>query len=73
MNNYKTRKDTLKILGIHYKTLYKLAENKEIETVKIGSRQLYNIDKYLKSLKIEKENKKIYVIVEYQVQNKKKI
>jgi len=58
MENYKTRKETLEILGIHYKTLYKLAENKEIESIKIGSRQLYNINKYLKNLKIENVNKK---------------
>ena len=32
MDNYKTRSESCEILGIHYKTLYKLAENKEIET-----------------------------------------
>lgn len=58
MNNYKTRSETCEILGIHYKTLYKLAENKEIESVKIGQRQLYNVNKYLSKIKIEKENKK---------------
>ena len=51
-NSYLTRKDATKILGIHYHTLYKLAEKKEIETVKIGSRQLYNVNKYLQSKKI---------------------
>jgi excisionase family DNA binding protein len=58
MNNYKTRSETCEILGIHYKTLYKLAESKEIESVKIGQRQLYNVNKYLSKIKIEKENKK---------------
>lgn len=51
-NNYITRKEATKILGIHYHTLYKLAENKEIEVVKIGQRQLYNVNKYLQSKKI---------------------
>jgi excisionase family DNA binding protein len=37
-NNYLTRKEATKILGIHYHTLYKLAKNKEIEVVKIGQR-----------------------------------
>lgn len=56
--NYKTRREASKILGIHYLTLYKLAENKEIDTMKIGNRQLYNIDKYLKDHDIEKQDKK---------------
>ncbi len=51
-NSYLTRKEAIKILGIHYHTLYKLAINKEIETVKIGQRQLYNVNKYLQSKKI---------------------
>ena len=55
-NNYLTRKEAIKILGIHYHTLYKLAENKEIETVKIGQRQLYNVNKYLQSKKIMNVN-----------------
>ena len=51
-NSYLTRKEATEILGIHYHTLYKLAEKKEIETAKIGSRQLYNVNKYLQSKKI---------------------
>ena len=47
MDNYKTRSESCEILGIHYKTLYKLAENKEIETIIIGKQQLYNVKKYL--------------------------
>ena len=56
--NYKTRREALKILGIHYHTLYKLAKNNEIEAIKIGERQLYNIDKYLKEKQIEKNEKR---------------
>ena len=52
MNNiYLTRKEATKALGIHYHTLYKLVENKEIKIVKIGKRQLYNVNKYLLSKK----------------------
>jgi excisionase family DNA binding protein len=58
MENYKTRKEVCEILGIHYSTLYKLAEKEEIETIKIGDRQLYNVNKYLKKIKVEDESKK---------------
>jgi excisionase family DNA binding protein len=56
--NLKTRKEACEILGIHYHTLYKLAKNKEIETVKIGNQQKYNTEKYLREKKLEKKNKK---------------
>ena len=55
---YKTRKDTCEALGIHYLTLYKMAENGEIDTSKIGQRQLYNVDKYIREKQIEKVDKK---------------
>jgi putative resolvase len=58
MENYRTRKEACEILGIHYVTLYKLAERKEIESIKIGERQLYNVNKYLKKIKAEDEIKK---------------
>lgn len=56
--NYKSRKDTCDILGIHYLTLYKLAEKGDIESIKIGSQQLYNVNKYMTKIKMEKINKK---------------
>ncbi len=56
--NYKTRRDACEILGIHYHTLYKLAKNKEIEAIKIGSNQLYNVDKYIKDKRLSKTNKR---------------
>jgi len=58
MSNYKTRGEACEILGIHYHTLYKLAEKGDIETAKIGERQLYNVDKYMLKIKMEKTNKK---------------
>jgi len=58
MSNYYTRKSACEKLGIHYHTLYKLAEDGKIETAKIGSRQLYNVDKYLRDNKITKEERK---------------
>jgi excisionase family DNA binding protein len=56
--NYKTRKDACEALGIHYLTLYKMAKNGEIDTAKIGQRQLYNVDKYIREKQIEKVDKK---------------
>jgi len=55
-NKYVSRKEASEILGIHYHTVYALAERKEIETVKIGKRQLYNVNKYLQKQKIPVEN-----------------
>lgn len=56
--NYKTRKEACEILGIHYHTLYKLATDEKIEYAKIGSRQLYNVDKYIRDNKISKTKKR---------------
>ncbi len=52
------RKDALSILKIHKSTLYSLAENKQIETIKIGTKYFYNIEKYLKdnNISIEEAN-----------------
>jgi putative resolvase len=49
MEGFMTRKDASDALKIHYNTLYKLAENKEIETIMVGKQQLYNVKKYLQS------------------------
>ena len=56
-SNYKSRKEVCDILGIHYLTLYKLAEKGDIETIKIGERQYYNINKYMSKIKMEKNEK----------------
>lgn len=53
-----SRKEASAKLGIHYHTLYALAERKEIETVIVGKQQMYNVDKYLKEKGIENEGKK---------------
>lgn len=54
---YYTRKKASEKLGIHYHTLYRLADRNEIETLTIGSRQLYNVDKYIKENNTEMNNK----------------
>jgi len=42
------RAETLKTLGICYQTLYKMADRKEIDTIKVGENTLYNVNKYLR-------------------------
>jgi len=53
------RKEVLNVLNIHYVTLYNMIERKEIEVVKIGNKNLYNLDKYLKDNNISIEENKI--------------
>lgn len=55
---YVKRKEVLRTLGICYKTLYKMAEEGEIETIKIGHNKLYNLKKYMRERKIMFEKKK---------------
>jgi excisionase family DNA binding protein len=47
MEGYLTRKEACDILKIHYNTLYKMAENKLIDSVVIGHQRMYNVKKYL--------------------------
>lgn len=42
------RGEACKKLGINWQTLYKLGDNKEIDSVKIGGHTVYNVDKYLR-------------------------
>ena len=53
------RKEALKILGVCYVTLYKMAENKEIDTIKVSLNTLYNVKKYLREKNIILNKKKI--------------
>ncbi len=45
---YVKRATVLKTLGICYQTLYKIADKKEIDTIKVGKNTLYNLNKYLR-------------------------
>jgi putative resolvase len=58
MDKFIARKEALKILGIHYHTLYRLVEDKEIEILIIGNKNFYNINGYLKKKGINMEEKK---------------
>lgn len=56
MVEFMSRKEASTTLGIHYHTLYALAKRKEIETIKIGKQQMYNVAKYLKQKGVIKKN-----------------
>ena len=58
MDKYIPRKEVLNVLKIHYHTLYRMIERNEIETVKVGSKTLFNLDKYLRDqgVKTQKKN-----------------
>jgi predicted site-specific integrase-resolvase len=49
---YVKRKEALKTLGICYATLYKMAHNKEIDTIIVGNNMVYNVNKYLREKNI---------------------
>jgi putative resolvase len=43
-----SRKQVLETLGIHYQTLRNMANRKDIEYIKIGRKNMYNLDEFLK-------------------------
>jgi len=47
MDKYVTRKEFLKVIVISYNTLLKLRRSGEIETIKIGKKIFYNLNKFL--------------------------
>jgi putative resolvase len=51
------RKEVLDVLKIHFTTLYDMVKRKEIEAVKIGNKNLYNLEKYLKDNNISTNDK----------------
>ena len=52
------RKKVLEKLGIHYQTLYNMVERNDIEYIKVGTKHLYNLDKYLRDNGVINEEKK---------------
>lgn len=60
-SNYVARKEVILRLGIHYHTVHAMAKRGEIETIQVGTRKKYNLEKYIKEHNIgninnEKEN-----------------
>lgn len=53
---YVTRRIAVEKLGVHFNTLYAMAERGDIETVTVGKQKKYNVEKYMKKIK---ENEQI--------------
>jgi putative resolvase len=53
MDKYISRKELVKTLGIHYQTVYNMIDRGDIETIKVGKKNMYNLDKYLRDQGVE--------------------
>lgn len=58
MDKLVTRKEVLSVIKVHYHTLMSMVKRGEIETVSLGNKRLYNLDKYLRSNGVDVVNKK---------------
>ncbi len=58
MDKFVSRKEVLKVLGVHYHTLYRMIERKEIEYIDMGNKFLFNLDKYLRDKGVNNKIKK---------------
>jgi len=65
MEGYMSRSKASNALGIHWHTLYNLAKNNKIESVKIGDQTVYNVRKFLvdNGIKKNETNKKKYMLL----------
>uniref|UniRef100_A0A6C0C9W2 Resolvase/invertase-type recombinase catalytic domain-containing protein n=1 Tax=viral metagenome TaxID=1070528 RepID=A0A6C0C9W2_9ZZZZ len=53
MTDYVKRKEVLKVLKVHYQTLYRMEDRGEIDVIRSeGGHRLYNLNKYLKEKQI---------------------
>ena len=60
MDNYKSKKDTLKQLGISSMTLLKMTDDNKIEYMKTsGGHRKYNVSKYIEENKIITKSNKV--------------
>ena len=48
MDKLVPRREVLKVLNVHYQTLRNMVERGDIDTVSMGNKKLYNLDKYLR-------------------------
>ena len=47
MEGYYGRTKSCSALNVHYHTLYRMARDNEIDTIKVGKKTLFNVKKYL--------------------------
>ena len=57
-NNYVSRRKVFEKLGINYQTVKNLVKRNQIETIKIGTRYGYNLNKYIQENNIKINHKK---------------
>jgi putative resolvase len=48
MEDYLPRREASKKLGVHYNTIYAMAERGELETLMVGKQKMYNVEKYMR-------------------------
>lgn len=76
MNNigkvYYTRKEAVELLGIHNNTIAKLRNEGKIEVMKVGTRHLYNVNKYIKDNTIKEKTEIDDNIENEEIVNEKK-
>ena len=58
MDQLISRREVLKTLKIHYQTLANMVRRGDIEVVRIGTKYVYNLEKYLRDNGIQKTNKR---------------
>ena len=56
-----TRKELLSTLKVSHNTVYAMVQRGELEVVKAGRHNMYNLDKFLRNQGIKKENQKINI------------
>lgn len=58
MDKYVKRAEVLKILKVHYQTLYRMENRNEIEVIRSnGGHRMYNLNKYLRDNSMNKQLK----------------
>lgn len=58
MDKLVTRREVLDRVKVHYHTLMSMVSRGEIDTVKLGNKKLYNLDKYLRNNGVEVNNRR---------------
>lgn len=61
MEGYYGRTKSCSALNVHYHTLYRMARDNEIDTIKVGKKTLFNVKKYLeeKGVTVNKNKKRV--------------
>jgi len=59
MEGFMTRLEACKALNVHYHTIHRMARDNELQTIKVGKRNMYNVKHYLETKGLyENKNKR---------------